>query len=281
LTLALPLLLVLAGTAAQAPVPQAGIRWEKRFDEAMRKARSTRRPVMIDFWADWCNWCHRLDRTTYVDPVVVRKAEALVPVKVDTEESPREAEIAARYGVQSLPTILFLSPSGRIVMRVGGYQGPGVFPRTIDRALESAQRVMEWESALERNASDAEALASLGSHLFEQEEYQEAHELLLRSARLDEGLPAPIRRRTRMTLAIIENFGRQFGDAEVFIREALTLRPTAEDSARLLFILGRTYLSWGRREEARDTLQALVRDFPQSSVAPRARDTLLAIENQR
>ena len=237
--------------------------------------------MIVDFWADWCNWCHRLDRTTYVDPVVVGKAEAFVAVKVDTEGSARDAEIAVRYGVQSLPTILFLSPSGRVVLRVGGYQGPGVFPRTIERALETSRKVMEWEAALERNATDADALASLGFHLFEQEDYEEAHDLLVRSARADDALPAVTRRRTRMTLAIIDNFARQYAEAEVVLREALTLRPSAEDSARLLFILGRTYLSWGRRDDARETLTTLIRDFPQSSVTPRARDTLLALERQR
>ena len=38
------------------------------FDEALKKARSQNKPLMVDFWAEWCGWCHRLDKTTYVDP---------------------------------------------------------------------------------------------------------------------------------------------------------------------------------------------------------------------
>ena len=40
---------------------------------------------MVDFWAEWCGWCHHLDTTTYVDPTVVKLAHDFVAVKVDTE----------------------------------------------------------------------------------------------------------------------------------------------------------------------------------------------------
>ena len=86
MTSALALALVLAG-----PAPATGIQWEKSFDHAMELAAEQDKPVMVDFWADWCGWCHRLDRTTYVDPVVGAKAKNFVAVKVNTEGSRREA----------------------------------------------------------------------------------------------------------------------------------------------------------------------------------------------
>ena len=162
------------------PGPPEGIQWEKKFDEAMKHAREVDKPIMVDFWADWCGWCHRLDRTTYVDPVVAAKAENFVTVKVDTEGGRREVEIVETYEVHNLPTVLFLSPRGHQVMRVNGFQGPGRFPHTMDQALEAARRVSAWEDALERNPADAAALFALGQHLFEQDCYEESYEMLAR-----------------------------------------------------------------------------------------------------
>src|SRR5947207_14274997 len=91
-----------------------GIRWERRFEEALKKARASGKPVMVDFWAEWCGWCHRLDQTTYAEPQVVKIiSNDFVAVKIDTESGKHSSEIMYKYGVQSLPTIVFLSPAGR------------------------------------------------------------------------------------------------------------------------------------------------------------------------
>jgi len=277
MTSALALSLFLAGGAREAPAapPPPAIKWEKNFEEALRKAKKAGKPVIVDFWADWCGWCHRLDRTTYADPWVVRKAQDFVAAKVNTEGSRREQDVALKYQVTSLPTIVFLSPEGHQLFRLNGFQGPGQFPRTLDGALQVGRRVMAWEEALAHNPDDPQALFALGTHLYEQEYLADARELLRKAVALDAESGAEDRRRARMLLAIIEHVTHNFAEAEKLVKEALTLQPDPEEESKLLFVLGRTYFSSGRQAEGVATLEVIVREYPQSPVAAKARETLV------
>jgi len=143
--------------------------------------------------------------------------------------------------------------------------------------------VIEWEQALARDPGDARALGALGEHLYEtgmqlgqQQCLDEARELLLQAVMRDHKQPIVDRRRSRMLLAILENADRRFDAAERLVKDALSLKPGDEDdAARLLFVLGRTYLSAGRTDESVATFQIIVREYPQSPLAQKARETLV------
>jgi thioredoxin-like negative regulator of GroEL len=279
---ALALSVLLSGAAQETPAPQAApaIRWEKSFEEALKKARRLDKPVIVDFWADWCDWCHRLESTTYADPAVAREAQDFVAVRVDTEGSRKEQAVAKRYRVSNLPTIAFLSPEGREVHRVNGFQGPGQFPFTLDAARQAARWVAGWEEALRRNPDDPRALVALGTHSYEREYFDEARDLLRRAIPRDAEAAPEDRRRARMLLAIIEHVTRNFEEAERLVREALALPPDPDEQPKLLFVLGRTQVSSGRQAEALATFEVIVREYPQSPVAQKARETLTTLKRR-
>jgi len=78
-----------------------------------------------------------------------------------------------------------------------------------------------------------------------------------------------------MLLAIIEHVTRNFGEAERLVKEALALEPDVEDQPKLLFFLGRTYVSSGRQAEGVATFEVIVRQYPQSPIAQKARESLV------
>jgi thioredoxin-like negative regulator of GroEL len=275
---ALGLSLLLVGGS---PAERTGLKWEKSFEEALKKARASGRPVLIDFWAEWCGWCHRLDQTTYVDPVVVKLGEGFVPVKVDTEGARKQQEIAERYDVGQLPTILFVSPEGRALLRVQGYQGPGQFPSTMEKARQIGAKVMAWEAAIDEDPKDSLALMRLGVHMFEQEFYEESRELLSRAARADRGSPTHDRRKARMLLGIIQTYDKKYADAEKVLQEALAIEPEDELEPRLLFVLGRAYFNWGKYDKSRVVMERIVSTHSGSAVAGKARDTLAALDRKK
>jgi thiol-disulfide isomerase/thioredoxin len=275
MTAALLVMLALGGGSAK----PATIRWEHRLEDALKKAKSSGKPVMIDFWAEWCGWCHRLDQTTYIDPEVTKMvAGDFIALKIDTEAGKRSADIATKYGVQSLPTIAFISPSGRPIDRVNGYQGPGPFPRTLETVKEKASKVIAWESALDKDSQDAGALFHLGMHMFEQEAYEESRELLRRAAEVDAKRPVADRKQTRMLIGIIDRYDAKYQRAEAVLKEGLALEPATEFDPKMLYVLGRVYAAWNKTAEARVTLNRVVNEYPASSVAQKAKETLVALK---
>jgi tetratricopeptide (TPR) repeat protein len=188
---------------------------------------------MVDFWAKWCEWCHRFDATTYRDETVVALLREFVPVKVDTEGSRGERELSAQHGVQTLPTIAFLSSGGRLFIRHASFEGPETFPALLEEARRRASEMGRWEAALARDRDDAAALSALGVLLSEEKLFTESRELLRRAARRDRSRPAAERKRTRRALARAETEAGQREEAVRLLEEAIAIRPSdpGEDAA--------------------------------------------------
>jgi thioredoxin-like negative regulator of GroEL len=263
----------------EAAEPKPRLHWSKNFEQALKKARETGKPLMVDFWAPWCGWCNRLDKTTYADPEVVRLAEGFIAVKVNTEGDPREAAVALRYDVSSVPTIAFISPAGNVIHRVRGFEGPGRFPRSLEAARSTAARVVAWEAALEKDADDAEAALGLGVHLFDQEDWTGSRALLQRAVKRDADRPPAARKQSRLLLAaLLKSYDQSYAEAETLLKDALAIRPADEYDAKLLYLLGKNYLAWGKRSEARAAFEQIVKAHGASPVAEKARETLLALK---
>ncbi len=261
---------------ARAAAPErTGIRWEKSLETASAAARLAGKPVMIDFWAEWCGWCHELDRTTYVDPEVVKLSSKIVAVKVNSEGSRGEVKAAERYDVESLPTIVFLTPTGRLFFRAEGYQNAQRFAEILTRVGEIGADVVKWDQALQKNPADVEALALLGAALFDQEIFEESRELLKKAAAKDVERPSVERKRTRVLLGIIQNYDRKYVESERLLKEALAVKPAdPEEDATAQYALGKTYVKWGKRELAKGALQKAIDAQPDGAIASRAKEAL-------
>ncbi len=120
--------LTAVGLAIWIAVPQAAesaIRWQALVPQSIDTAQQLGRPAVVDFVADWCIPCHEMDRTTFADAAVRTEAARFEMFKADiTQETDEATELAGRYHVQGVPTVIFFDSRGAEVHRLVGYVGP-------------------------------------------------------------------------------------------------------------------------------------------------------------
>jgi thiol:disulfide interchange protein DsbD len=111
------------GSAGAAVAQGPKIPWLSSEAEAVALAKSTGKPLMIDFTAEWCAACHEMERFTYTDAQVIAAAEGFVPVMLDctAKGDPNILALQKKYGVTGLPTVVFVTPDGAIVDGTVGF----------------------------------------------------------------------------------------------------------------------------------------------------------------
>jgi thiol:disulfide interchange protein len=125
-------------SAVAAEKQTAGINWLDNLDKGLALAKTSNKPVMVDFYADWCGWCKKLDKTTYSDPRVIDGSAGFVCVKVNTDTA--DGKYSTKYGVQGLPTIVFLSSKGEVLDKVVGYSDAESFYLTMKKIFSPAAK---------------------------------------------------------------------------------------------------------------------------------------------
>lgn len=101
-------------------------------------AKSAGKPVMLDFYADWCVSCKEMEAFTFSDPDVQKALSGVVLLQADvTPNDELDTELYKHFGIIGPPSIMFFDTNGeeRRNYRVVGYVPADKFSRHVERAL--------------------------------------------------------------------------------------------------------------------------------------------------
>jgi len=105
--------------------PQEKLRFEPFDSGLLASATEARKPVLIDFSADWCIPCREMEHSTFVDPLVVSEARRFVTMKANlTAQDKTTEDLMTKFEIQGVPTTVMIDSAGKVLQRKVGYIGP-------------------------------------------------------------------------------------------------------------------------------------------------------------
>lgn len=122
--------------SASAASPAPTFEKVKTVAELDARVASSTKPVMLDFYADWCVSCKEMEKFTFSDPAVAAKMKEFVLLKADvTANNEDDKALLKRFGLFGPPGIIFFRGGKEIAgLRVVGYQPAPQFITALERA---------------------------------------------------------------------------------------------------------------------------------------------------
>jgi thioredoxin-like negative regulator of GroEL len=269
------LILLFAGAAAAEAEP-ASITWFKDLDRASEAAKKTNRPMMIEFWADWCAPCKVMDKEVYSDQKLIAAiSDRIVPVRLHFD---LQQDLARRYNVPAIPYIVFTNSNGTELMHHRGILGANDLTAVIKALPADVSELNRLDRALQENKNQFEDLVAMGQALRAASFLQTSNEYYGRAAAQNEAKQDIGKREfilTEMGLNYLDL--KEAKQAAQIFETCLKEFPQSSNRPDFLLNLANAYVMNEQKGKARKSLETLVEDFPQSGASQKAKVLLKSL----
>ncbi|MFC1651031.1 thioredoxin family protein [Candidatus Latescibacterota bacterium] len=117
--------------------------WYHDWNEGLAAAAKENKPIIVDFYTDWCKWCKVMDKETFAAPEVMDIMTAgWIKIKIDAEEEKKSGtfrdqtfeynKLSAAFGVSGFPSYLFFNKAGEPITVISGYYETNKFIPVLD-----------------------------------------------------------------------------------------------------------------------------------------------------
>jgi len=267
----LAIALALGAGACQKPAPTApaSVQWILSVDGALADAKKANRPILLDMYTDWCEWCHALDDTTYVDSTFIAYSKKFTMARVNAEV---DTVNAAKYHVKSYPTVLVLNPDGTEIDRVVGYSRAPGFMAEIEEYLAGKNTIASMEADAAAHGSDPAVVARLADKYFGHGLFDQAREQYLKLADLDPKNTTGQVDDGLYTVARMYRKNADYATARKYAKIIIDRYPTSDMYRPALLEFAGAWRRQGEWTTARNLYLDYAKRFPDDGDTPFARE---------
>jgi thioredoxin-like negative regulator of GroEL len=214
-----------------AAAQDGGIQWYKDLRQAISAARQSNKPIMIEFWADWCAPCKVMETEVYTDPRVASGLiQKMVSVRIHFD---LQQDLVRQYNVEAIPNIVFTDSWGTELVRHRGIIEADDLAAVINALPANVSEFNRLDSILHEDKNNFAALQGMALHLRDAGFFQSSNEFYRKASSRNEAKKDPA------------------------IRESILLG------------MGLNYLDLRDAKEAASIFERCLKEFPKSNNQPR------------
>lgn len=248
------------------------VKWIKNIDEALKKAHKSSRPIFVDVYADWCEWCHKLDKEVYANPTFAKYMKSFIMLKVDSEDQGEGTKFAEKYQVMNLPTLLVLDSKGKLTNRITGF-------KNADRLMLEIYKVENLRDRERKNPADLNAAFELAEEYLRREMYPDAVSRFVKIIAAPNATQSR-KEKAQFSIALALYYEGKLQPALSALNTYYNTYKEGTSNEDALLLLSQVHIELNSNDKAIQYLREFKEKYPKSGNAVRAQQVLSALEKE-
>jgi thioredoxin-like negative regulator of GroEL len=251
------------------------VSWYSNIERASVLAQEANKPMVIDFQAEWCEACKVMEKEVYTDVRVVDASRGFLPVRIAFDTNP---QIARKYNVTALPTLVFTDSYGNELLRWHGYIDAKPLAEVLRSLPADVSEFNQLSRILAKDKNNAEALEAMGSKLRAAGLFLTSNTYYGRALQRPEAKSDPARRETIMNQVALNSLEVKDGaKAADTLEKCLKEFPNSQQTTGWTLNLGRAYALADKTDKARKVLETFARQHPGTEESKKATEILASL----